>query len=127
MTRLRKNKRNLKDTYPEGELTAFQSRGLVAPESAKYFRTADGSWNNLENPREGSGLNAKVTCPPSIDIDQTLHPPVSEAEPPRVPNTVADRTNGAISRSARSRSNPPNPPPAAGGRGPADSAGGRDA
>ncbi|MFT3926563.1 MAG: peroxidase family protein [Myxococcales bacterium] len=58
------NKRNLKDTYPEGELTAFQSRGLVAPESAKYFRTADGSWNNLNNPREGS---ANTRFPRNVD------------------------------------------------------------
>jgi hypothetical protein len=61
---------NLFDPYPDGALTAFQSRGLVAPEAAKYFRTADGSWNNLANPKEGAAnvrfprnVNRAVTWP----------------------------------------------------------------
>lgn len=48
------NKNNLKSTYPKGSLVAFQPQGLVPPEGAKYFRTADGSWNNLSNPKEGA-------------------------------------------------------------------------
>jgi hypothetical protein len=48
------NKTNLLDAYPPGTLTAFAPRGLVAPPGVKYYRTADGSWNNLANPREGS-------------------------------------------------------------------------
>jgi hypothetical protein len=48
------NKNNLKDPYPTGALTAFQPTGMSAPASAKYYRTADGSWNNLTNPREGA-------------------------------------------------------------------------
>jgi hypothetical protein len=46
--------RNLVDPYPEGELTAFQSRGLVAPPGVQWFRTPDGTWNNLSNPKEGA-------------------------------------------------------------------------
>lgn len=48
------NKRNLKNTYPKGALAAFQPEGQAPPEGATHFRTADGSWNNLQNPKEGA-------------------------------------------------------------------------
>jgi hypothetical protein len=48
------NARNLKNTYPAGQLTGFAPPNLPAPAGASHFRTADGSWNNLENPREGA-------------------------------------------------------------------------
>jgi heme peroxidase len=74
-TRNRLNARNLHDVYPKGELTAFQSRGLVAPEGAKYFRTADGSWNNLESPKDGAAnvrfmrnINPAVTWPKASQL-----------------------------------------------------------
>jgi tetratricopeptide (TPR) repeat protein len=73
--RERLNRNNLKDPYPEGVLTAFQPQGLVAPESAKYFRTADGSWNNLSNPKEGAAhvrfprnVNRAVTWPKKAQL-----------------------------------------------------------
>ncbi|HVZ36799.1 MAG TPA: peroxidase family protein [Polyangiaceae bacterium] len=53
-TRDRLNRHNLVDPYPEGELTAFQSHGLVPPPGVEHFRTPDGSWNNLSNPKEGA-------------------------------------------------------------------------
>jgi len=62
------NKNNLKDTYPEGELTAFQSRGLIPPAGVKNFRTADGSWNNLSNPKEGA---AGVRFPRNVNLNVT--------------------------------------------------------
>src|SRR6185437_6901653 len=52
--RERLDTRNLLDPYPKGDLTAFQSRGLVAPPGVLYSRTPDGSWNNLSNPKEGA-------------------------------------------------------------------------
>ena len=55
--------RNLTDAYPEGSLTAFQSRGLVPPEGVKFFRTADGTWNNLSDPKEGA---ANVRFPRNV-------------------------------------------------------------
>jgi tetratricopeptide (TPR) repeat protein len=58
------SKLNLKDTYPPGERTAFQSPELVPPPEARYFRTADGSWNNLSNPKEGA---AGVRFPRNVD------------------------------------------------------------
>jgi len=48
------NAHNLVSTYPAGELVAFQTRGQSAPPSVENFRTADGSWNNLDDPKEGA-------------------------------------------------------------------------
>jgi hypothetical protein len=48
------NVHNLKDTYPPGSLTGFVPEGLTPPEGVTHFRTADGSWNNLANPKEGA-------------------------------------------------------------------------
>ncbi len=48
------NRRNLKNAYPAGTLTGFQPPGQTPPEGALHFRTADGSWNNLSNPKEGA-------------------------------------------------------------------------
>jgi len=48
------NKRNLINTYPTGSLTGFQPENLEPPEGVRSFRTADGSWNNLTNPKEGA-------------------------------------------------------------------------
>lgn len=48
------NSKNLKNTYPTGALTAFQPEGQSPPEGVTHFRTADGSWNNLANPKEGA-------------------------------------------------------------------------
>ncbi len=48
------NKYNLKNTYPPGTLTGFQKTGQTPPPGVTHFRTADGSWNNLENPKEGA-------------------------------------------------------------------------
>ncbi|HXX66709.1 MAG TPA: peroxidase family protein [Polyangiaceae bacterium] len=54
---------NLVDPYPDGVLTAFQSHGLVPPSGVRHFRTADGSWNNLSNPKEGA---ANVRFPRNV-------------------------------------------------------------
>jgi hypothetical protein len=48
------DKHNLVNTYPAGKLTGFQPENLEPPEGVRYFRTADGSWNNLANPKEGA-------------------------------------------------------------------------
>jgi Animal haem peroxidase len=48
------NSNNLLSTYPNGELVGFQPKGQKPPEGTTHFRTADGSWNNLENPKEGA-------------------------------------------------------------------------
>ena len=48
------NAHNLKSSYPAGSLTAFQPEGLTPPPGVTHFRTADGSWNNLSDPKEGA-------------------------------------------------------------------------
>ncbi|HSQ61385.1 MAG TPA: peroxidase family protein, partial [Acidobacteriota bacterium] len=52
--RERLNHHNLKNTYPAGSLTGFAPADLPVPPGVTHFRTADGSWNNLENPKEGA-------------------------------------------------------------------------
>ena len=47
-------RKNLYNVYPGEEKTAFQPGNLAAPTGVKKYRTADGSWNNLKNPREGA-------------------------------------------------------------------------
>lgn len=48
------NKNNLISTYPKGVLEGFQEEDQTPPEGVQHFRTADGSWNNLNNPKEGA-------------------------------------------------------------------------
>jgi hypothetical protein len=48
------NKGNLKNTYPGGTLIGFQKPGQKPPPGATSYRTADGTWNNLDNPKEGA-------------------------------------------------------------------------
>ncbi len=48
------NKNNLHSTYPKDSLVGFLEKGQKPPEGVQYYRTADGSWNNLENPKEGA-------------------------------------------------------------------------
>ena len=48
------NTNNLKSTYPAGALIGFQAAGQTPPEGVSHFRTANGSWNNLDNPMEGA-------------------------------------------------------------------------
>ncbi|MBI2765317.1 MAG: peroxidase [Chloroflexi bacterium] len=52
--RTRLNRFNLRSTYPGRTLVGFQRRGLTPPPGVTHFRTADGSWNNLQNPKEGA-------------------------------------------------------------------------
>jgi tetratricopeptide (TPR) repeat protein len=52
--RRRLHRKNLHDPYPAGALTGFQLRGQKPPAGVERFRTADGSWNNLSNPKEGA-------------------------------------------------------------------------
>ncbi|MBV8293604.1 MAG: peroxidase [Mycobacterium sp.] len=64
------NAHNLKSTYPAGDLVAFQKPGQRPPLGVSHFRTADGSWNNLADPKEGAAftrflrnVDLAVTCP----------------------------------------------------------------
>jgi Animal haem peroxidase len=48
------NAHNLISTYPRGTLIGFQRAGQRPPLGVTQFRTADGSWNNLADPKEGA-------------------------------------------------------------------------
>jgi hypothetical protein len=48
------NRENLISTYPKGSLVGFQEKGQTPPEGVTHYRTANGTWNNLENPMEGA-------------------------------------------------------------------------
>lgn len=52
--RNRLNRHNLIGTYPRGTLVGFQPAGQAPPPGVTHFRTADGSWNNLKDPKEGA-------------------------------------------------------------------------
>jgi hypothetical protein len=69
------NAKNLKSTYPDGDLVAFQKAGQRPPVGVTHFRTADGSWNNLTDPKEGAActrflrnVDLSVTCPETTQL-----------------------------------------------------------
>ncbi len=64
------NANNLISTYPRGELVAFQTDDQPTPVGVSHFRTADGSWNNLDDPKEGA---AKTRFLRNVDYSAT-HP-----------------------------------------------------
>ncbi len=52
--RERLHKFNLISAYPDNQPVGFPASDLQPPEGVTHFRTADGSWNNLDNPLEGA-------------------------------------------------------------------------
>jgi len=48
------NRENLFSPYPKGARVGFLAADALAPRGATHFRTADGSWNNLAEPKEGA-------------------------------------------------------------------------
>ena len=48
------NKHNLHSTYPKNVLVGFLPEVPRQPEGVQYYRTADGSWNNPDDPKEGA-------------------------------------------------------------------------
>ena len=66
--RNRLNALHLPSVYPKGARVAFQPADLTPPPGATHFRTADGSWNNFDDPREGSAGTRFVRNVPSAFI-----------------------------------------------------------
>lgn len=70
------NRDNLKSTYPRGAKVAFQPDDLRPPPGASHYRTADGSWNNFDDPKEGAArtrfprnvANDVITAPNDDDL-----------------------------------------------------------
>ncbi|MBK8505693.1 MAG: peroxidase [Saprospiraceae bacterium] len=71
--RNRLNKLNLISTYPPNHLVGFiDPKNVPVPEEAVRFRTANGSWNNLENPLEGAARTRFLrNTPQDLNIDET--------------------------------------------------------
>ena len=92
--RERLNAHNLHNTYPADTLVGFQRTDLPQPVGVERFRTADGSWNNLANPKEGAActrfhrnVNPLATEPEDI---QRLHTP----DPRKVSLELLSRPTG---------------------------------
>ena len=75
------NKNNLKSAYPPGALIGFQPEEQSPPPGVKYFRTADGTWNNPADPKEGAAgtrfprnVNNDVIRPETGDRLMTPNP-----------------------------------------------------
>jgi hypothetical protein len=79
--RERLNSHNLKSTYPAGARIGFLPDGLSPPPGVTHFRTADGSWNNLDDPKEGAAGTrfprnvANAAIRPADDADLLTHNP----------------------------------------------------
>lgn len=73
------NRYNLRNTYPKGSLIGFQPQGQTPPQGVTHFRTADGSWNNLANPKEGAAgtrfmRNVREAVARAETGDRLIHP-----------------------------------------------------
>lgn len=69
------NRDNLKSTYPAGVRIGFLPDDLAQPEGVTHYRTADGSWNNLDDPKEGA---AGTRFP--RNVDNSAIKPADDAE-----------------------------------------------
>ncbi len=59
---------NLVNVYPSGYLVGFQLKDQRIPEGVRQYRTANGSWNNLNNPMEGAAGTRLMRNIPVISI-----------------------------------------------------------
>ncbi len=48
------NLENLRTTYPSGAKVGYHEGPMSPPPGVTHYRTADGSWNNLDDPKEGA-------------------------------------------------------------------------
>lgn len=68
------NKHSLMSTYPQGTLIGFQKPGQTPPPGVVHHRTADGTWNNLEDPMEGA---ARTRFPRNVS-NEAIRPETGE-------------------------------------------------
>jgi hypothetical protein len=94
------NANNLKSTYPHGQLVAFLTPGggkKPAP-GVSHFRTADGSWNNPDDPKEGA---ANTRFLRNVDFSATYpetDPRLFKPDPRKVSLELLTRPDGADGR-----------------------------
>jgi hypothetical protein len=75
------NAKNLKNTYPPGQLIAFQAPNQKPPCGVSQFRTADGSWNNLKDPKEGAAATRFLSNVKLSAIQPEKNPRLLEPNP----------------------------------------------
>jgi hypothetical protein len=92
------NANNLKSTYPRGELVAFQPRGQRPPVGVTHFRTADGSWNNLADPKEGAAGTRFMSNVKLSAIRPETTPRLLTPNPREVSRRLLTRPDGADGR-----------------------------
>ena len=85
------NHHNLKDAYPPGSLTGFAPKGLPVPPGVTHFRTADGSWNNLQNPKEGAAGTRFLRNVPRPAIHTAAAMPLLSPNPREISRTLLTR------------------------------------
>ena len=96
------NANNLKSTYPPRQLVAFLTPGkgktpAPAP-GVSHFRTADGSWNNPDDPKEGAaGTRFLRNVEPSATFPET-DPRLFTPDPRKVSLELLTRPDGADGR-----------------------------
>jgi hypothetical protein len=92
------NANNLKSSYPPGALVAFLTTGPNPAPGISHYRTADGSWNNPENPKEGAAGTRFLR---NVEYSAT-HPETAQRlftpDPRKVSLTLLSRPDGADGR-----------------------------
>lgn len=92
------NAHNLDTSYPPGRLVGFQAPGQVPPPGVSHYRTADGSWNNLADPKEGAAGTRflRNVAPEAIrpEVGETLLTP----NPREISRRLLSRPLGADGR-----------------------------
>jgi hypothetical protein len=87
-------KHNLKSTYPAGTLVGFQKRGQRPPVGVTHFRTADGSWNNLTDPKEGAAGTRFLRNVALSAIHPETEPELLEPNPREISLRLLTRPDG---------------------------------
>ena len=94
------NAKNLKSTYPPGQLIAFLTpgKGKKPAPGVSHFRTADGSWNNPDDPKEGAaGTRFLRNVEPSATYPETAER-LFMPDPRKVSLELLTRPDGADGR-----------------------------
>lgn len=93
--RERLNRNQLFDAYPMGQLVGFAARGLRAPVWTRRARTADGSWNDVDNPLAGAAnTRFGFNTPPSETLPEMQKVRLLEPNPRTISRLLLTRKDG---------------------------------
>ncbi|MGA8126966.1 MAG: peroxidase family protein [Mycobacterium sp.] len=88
------NAHNLISTYPRGKLVGFQKPNQPRPVGVTDFRTADGSWNNLADPKEGAAGTRFLSNVELSAIRPEINPKLLHPDPREISRRLLTRPNG---------------------------------